>query len=618
MEDRAVEALGQVGGVVGGTAGVRGGGEADLVVHNHMHRAADGVARQARQVQGLLDHAQACEGCVTVEHDRHDREVLTAFLSLEQVGLGACHTHQHRVHSLKVGGVGGQGDLDLTVAEHLDVLALKAQVVLHVAGATLLSGLEVALKLVEDRCNWLANNVEQHVQTATVRHTNDNLVQALAGGGVNSSVHKRDQGFCAFKGEALLAQVLGLQEVLKGLSGVELLQDVLLLRVGRLRHASLHAVTQPLTLITVHHVCVLSANVQGVGGAQTREHLAQRHALLAAETTHVEGAVQIPQGQAVGLQQQVAGIRLRQARLVPAQRVGVRDQVATRAVCLDELHDAGVLVNAGIRQVLCPAQRGVGDFEGFEDFVPKLIVDKQLRNVTQELTGLCTLDDTVVIGGGQGDQLAHAKLSQAVLGGACELCRVIHRTNANDGALALGQTRDGVAGTNAARVGQLDGHTGEVIHGQLAHAGAVHDVFVCIDELVEGERLTLLNGGNHQVAGTVLTRQVNSQPQVDVLRLYREGLLLFLAVVLVHVRVQLGCLDDGVTNDVGKGDLAAAGALQVIIDQGAVLKHELDRHVTHGGSRGNLKRLVHVLGNSAECALELGLTRLNLDLRDAV
>ena len=91
------------------------------------------------------------------------------------------------------------------------------------------------------------------------------------------------------------------------------------------------------------------------------------------------------------------------------------------------------------------------------------------------------------------------------------------------------------------------------------------------------------------------------------LRLDDEGFAVLFLVAHVHARVQLYGLDHGVANNVGKGDLATAGALQVVIDHGTVFPHELDRHIAHGGSGRNLKGFFHVLSNSLEHALELAL-----------
>ena len=101
------------------------------------------------------------------------------------------------------------------------------------------------------------------------------------------------------------------------------------------------------------------------------------------------------------------------------------------------------------------------------------------------------------------------------------------------------------------------------------------------------------------------------------LRLDDIGLAVLELVAHVHVWVQLNGLNHGVADDVGKGDLATAGALEVVIDHGAVFPHELDRHIAHGGCGRNLQGFFHVLRNGLEHALELALFAA-LIVRDAV
>ena len=84
----------------------RGGGEADLVVDDDVHRAAGAVAAQLRHVQRLGDDALAREGRVAVERHRQDGEVRAALA--DDVLLGAGDTLDDRVDRLQVGGVGGR------------------------------------------------------------------------------------------------------------------------------------------------------------------------------------------------------------------------------------------------------------------------------------------------------------------------------------------------------------------------------------------------------------------------------------------------------------------------------------------------------------------------------
>ena len=346
VEDGAAVRLGQVGSVVAGPAGIRGGGEADLVVHHNVDCAADGVAAQLRQVNGFRHDSQSCECGIAMQQQRNNGVAVVAFV--QDVLLGANNTLHDGVDGFQVRGVGRERNFDFAVAEHLDVLAFRTQVVFHIAGTTGLGRVHVAFELVEQDVERLAHNVGQHVQAATVRHTNDYLIKALACSSVNHRVHERDEGFRAFEGETLLTHVLGLQEVLKSLGGVKLLQNVFLLRWGGFIHACFEVILQPGALVAVEDVGVFGTDFQSVGTAQRGEYIAQRHCFAVCEATNMECAVKVPDAQAVGGNIQVTVVWHWHSALMVVQRVNVSDEVTTGAVCLDELHDTGVFVYTGV------------------------------------------------------------------------------------------------------------------------------------------------------------------------------------------------------------------------------------------------------------------------------
>ena len=98
-----------------------------------------------------------------------------------------------------------------------------------------------------------------------------------------------------------------------------------------------------------------------------------------------------------------------------------------------------VLSTAPLRpvQVLHPADRLVGQPQRGEDVVVEAVLaEQQLVDPAQELAGLGALDDPVVVGRGQRHDLGDAELGQGLLAGALELRRVLHRTDADDRALA--------------------------------------------------------------------------------------------------------------------------------------------------------------------------------------
>ena len=54
-------------------------GEANLVVDYHMDGAVSGVGRQVGQVEGLVDHALPCKGCVAMQQHTHHFPSLLVF-----------------------------------------------------------------------------------------------------------------------------------------------------------------------------------------------------------------------------------------------------------------------------------------------------------------------------------------------------------------------------------------------------------------------------------------------------------------------------------------------------------------------------------------------------------
>jgi hypothetical protein len=122
-------------------------------------------------------------------------------------------------------------------------------------------------------------------------------------------------------------------------------------------------------------VHVLHADGAAVGVAQDAEDLAQLEEGLATEAAGGEVPVEVPQGQAVA-----GDVEVGVAALLVLQRVGVGHEVAAHAVGVDELLDAGDLVDVvvvGRGDVLHPADRLVGDPQALEDLVVEAVLAEQ-------------------------------------------------------------------------------------------------------------------------------------------------------------------------------------------------------------------------------------------------
>ncbi len=292
------------------------------------------------------------------------------------------------------------------------------------------------------------------------------------------------------------------------------------------------------------------------------------------------------------------------------QGIGVCHQVAAHTVGVDQLLDPGNLVDLVGRvhlQVRAPAHGLVRDAQGLEDFVVEVLgTEQQLVHKLQELAAAGSLDDAVVIGGRQREDLADGVLRDDLFAGTLELGRVVQSADADDGSLPLGQTRHGVNGADAAGVGQGNRGAGVVISSQLAGAGTLDQVFIGVPELGEVEGLRFLDVGHNEQAGAVRLGHVNGDAEVDVGRLDSTGLAVDFVVVDVHRRELGQCADHGVADEVREGNLAAACTGQVGVDDHTVIDQQLGRNSPDAGGRGDLEAGDHVGGDGLGRAAKNG------------
>ena len=172
------------------------GGKAHLIINDEMNRAPGAVASGLAHLEGFHDHALPREGGVAVNHHGHHFPVLVVEAPILP---GPDATLGHGVGDLEVGGVEGQGHVHFTTRGHH--VGGEALVVLHVAGT--LSRGHLALKLVKKLIGLLAQNVDEDVQAAPVRHGNHRFHDAMAAGALQALVERRDERLPALEAKAL-------------------------------------------------------------------------------------------------------------------------------------------------------------------------------------------------------------------------------------------------------------------------------------------------------------------------------------------------------------------------------------------------------------------------------
>jgi hypothetical protein len=125
-------------------------------------------------------------------------------------------------------------------------------VILHIAVATDGLGDVVLGELFEEDVELLPHYAGEDVETAAVGHAHDDLLDADVGAVLDDGVDGGDHGLAAFEREALLADVLRVQETLEEFRLVDAAEDADFALGGELRLVArgLHLLLKPLRTST--------------------------------------------------------------------------------------------------------------------------------------------------------------------------------------------------------------------------------------------------------------------------------------------------------------------------------------------------------------------------------
>ena len=330
MQHGAFEALRAVGAVVAAEGVARIRGEADLVVDDHMDRAADGVAVEVHHVEALGHDALARERSVAVDEDRRDHLALCV---AHQALLAAAAAHHDAVHELEVRRVRSEHHAEL-LPRRGRVLVRVAHVVLHIAAARRERGRPRLVELCEDLLQVLADDVREHIETPAVRHAERELTDAERGARLEHAVEERNQRLAAFEAEALLADIAVREEVLEAVRLEKLRQDALLGVGAELRAVArpLDALRDPRAALGRLDVHVLDAHRAAVGLLEARDDVGERRRVVERQRARVERLAEGFVVEADRLEGEVLGERTRRA-----ERIELRREVAVGAVAVDQV-----------------------------------------------------------------------------------------------------------------------------------------------------------------------------------------------------------------------------------------------------------------------------------------
>lgn len=211
VDDWSVDGFGKIRRVHTTTAFSRHGRVTNLVVHNNMNRATNVVVLQVLHLHRLVADALARNGCITMNQERNDFRpidcgVLAELRNVSEMILCSDLAHDDRIDALKMRRIGQ----DLT-GQFLSVRILlreaRSEMVLDITSRLVPVHIFVfrrhdALELRKDRGQWLAHDIGQEVQPATMRHAEDCLLSTLLDALVESGLQSRNKRLTAFETES--------------------------------------------------------------------------------------------------------------------------------------------------------------------------------------------------------------------------------------------------------------------------------------------------------------------------------------------------------------------------------------------------------------------------------
>ena len=270
--------------------------------------ATDVIARELREVERLGDDALAREGGVAVNEHREVRDARpwadsTSVPSLGRITRSCLARTMPSTTGDTASRCEGFEAIETSIVAPLGFLNTPRAPLWYLTSPLpcTLSGSRLPSNSREDVAVGLADDVGEHVQTSAVRHADDGFLDALVGRVVEDRLEGHDGRLRALETEALLADVASVQEALEDLGLAERTRGC-----GAVRRALSEELT-PSTRSWIHFFCSgsmmwpYSMPVVRQYASRRIERISSSVASLRpGEPVHDEGALQVPDREAVG------------------------------------------------------------------------------------------------------------------------------------------------------------------------------------------------------------------------------------------------------------------------------------------------------------------------------
>jgi len=317
VENRSVDGLGNIGTVGGRSGESRIGGETNLVVDDEVNGTTGRKGGERVEAETLVDDTLGSKGGITVKENTHGGAVslLIVVVVLDSAGLA----QDDGILSLEMRRVGDQRKLN-TLAGGSGTLEVHTKMVLDVTRSLIL-GTVCTSELAENRLVGLSDDVGENIETTTVRHTDDNVLDTIVDTAVNESLHTRDKGLTTLETESLVVGVLGGQERLEAGTPDKSVKNTALL-IDRVleRSRDLKTFTEPVALVTVRDMNKLNTERTAVDSLASIDNLTESHLLTtitleARQDTRAEGvlSIHVLLGETIVLKSQFLGFDVGEA-----------------------------------------------------------------------------------------------------------------------------------------------------------------------------------------------------------------------------------------------------------------------------------------------------------------